>query len=56
MVGNAAGHGAYLALVDRSKRYEADMIARKVTHVELAMEEDFQAEFMKALAIPGSAS
>jgi len=52
MVGNAAGHGAYLALIDRSKRDEADRIARMVTHVELAMEEDFQSEFMKALAIP----
>jgi len=52
MVGNAAGHGAYLALVDRSKRDEADMVARKITHVELAMEEDFQTEFMKSLAIP----
>ena len=52
MVGNAAGHGAYLALVDRSKREEADRVARGVTHIELAMEEDFQKEFMKALAIP----
>ncbi len=53
MVGNAAGHGAYLALVDRDKREEADRIARSVTHIELAMEEGFQKEFMKALAIPG---
>lgn len=52
MVGNAAGHGAYLALVDRSKRDEADRVARMVTHIELAMEEGFQGEFMKALAIP----
>jgi len=52
MVGNAAGHGAYLSLVDRSKRDEADRVARGVTHIELAMEEDFQMEFMKALAIP----
>jgi uncharacterized 2Fe-2S/4Fe-4S cluster protein (DUF4445 family) len=52
MVGNAAGHGAYLALVDRSKREEADRVARGVTHIELAMEEDFQKEFMNALAIP----
>ncbi len=52
MVGNAAGHGAYLSLVDRSKRDEADRVARMVKHIELAMEEDFQSEFMKALAIP----
>jgi uncharacterized 2Fe-2S/4Fe-4S cluster protein (DUF4445 family) len=52
MVGNAAGHGAYLSLVDRSKRDEANRVARMVTHIELAMEKDFQREFMKALAIP----
>jgi uncharacterized 2Fe-2S/4Fe-4S cluster protein (DUF4445 family) len=52
MVGNAAGHGAYLALIDRDKREEADRIALRVTHIELAMEEGFQKEFMKALAIP----
>ena len=52
MVGNAAGHGAYLALIDRDKREEADRIARRVTHIELAMEEGFQKEFMKALSIP----
>jgi len=51
-VGNAAGHGAYLALVDRSKREEADRVARGVTHLELAMEEGFQGEFMNALLIP----
>jgi uncharacterized 2Fe-2S/4Fe-4S cluster protein (DUF4445 family) len=52
IVGNAAGHGAYLALIDRDKREEADRIARRVTHIELAMEEGFQKEFMKALSIP----
>ena len=39
LVGNAAGHGAYLALVNRDKREEADRIARTVEHVELAVEE-----------------
>ena len=52
MVGNAAGHGAYLALVNRDKRSEADRIARAVTHIELALEEGFQKEFIKALSIP----
>ncbi len=50
MVGNAAGHGAYLALVDKEKRREADRIARAVTHVELAAEESFLREFMQALS------
>lgn len=53
MVGNAAGHGAYLALIDREKREEADRVAHIATHVELAMEDSFQREFIKALAIPG---
>jgi len=33
-VGNAAGRGAYLALMNRGKRTEADRIARSITHVE----------------------
>jgi len=52
MVGNAAGHGAYLALIDRGKREEADNIAPRVIHIELTMEDGFQEEFIKALAIP----
>ena len=53
VVGNAAGHGAYLALVNSDKREEADRIARTVEHIELAMEEEFQKEFIKALSLPG---
>ncbi|HVN97873.1 MAG TPA: ASKHA domain-containing protein [Syntrophorhabdaceae bacterium] len=53
VVGNAAGHGAYLALVDRDKRQEADWIARRVEHIELALEKEFQREFIKALSFPG---
>jgi uncharacterized 2Fe-2S/4Fe-4S cluster protein (DUF4445 family) len=52
MVGNAAGHGAYLALMDKEKRKEADRVAPFVTHVELAREEAFQREFMNGLSIP----
>jgi uncharacterized 2Fe-2S/4Fe-4S cluster protein (DUF4445 family) len=52
MVGNAAGHGAYLALMDKEKRKEADTIAAFVTHVELAREETFQREFMNGLSMP----
>ena len=52
LVGNAAGRGAYLALVDREKRAEADRIARWIEHVELAAEGDFQKEFIAALAFP----
>jgi uncharacterized 2Fe-2S/4Fe-4S cluster protein (DUF4445 family) len=52
LVGNAAGRGAYLALMNIDKRVEADRIATWVTHVELALEERFQEEFLKALYIP----
>jgi uncharacterized 2Fe-2S/4Fe-4S cluster protein (DUF4445 family) len=51
-VGNAAGRGAFLALLDRDKRDEADRIARWVEHVELATEDGFQEEFLKALNFP----
>jgi uncharacterized 2Fe-2S/4Fe-4S cluster protein (DUF4445 family) len=51
-VGNAAGHGAYLALINRAKREEAERIARWTEHIELATEESFQKEFIKALAFP----
>ncbi len=52
MVGNAAGHGAYLALMDKEKRKEADRIASFVTHIELAREATFQREFMNGLSMP----
>ena len=53
-VGNAAGHGAYLALINKEKREEADRIARWTEHIELATEKAFQEEFIKALAFPDS--
>ncbi len=56
MVGNAAGHGAYLALMDAAKRKEADRIAAWVVHVELAREETFQREFMNGLSLPEKTS
>ena len=51
-VGNAAGHGAFLALLDTEKRREAERVAGSTTYVELASDRDFQALFMKALFIP----
>jgi uncharacterized 2Fe-2S/4Fe-4S cluster protein (DUF4445 family) len=48
-VGNAAGDGARIALLNREKRAEADEIARKVEYVELTIEKDFQKEFIDAL-------
>jgi uncharacterized 2Fe-2S/4Fe-4S cluster protein (DUF4445 family) len=51
-VGNAAGDGARIALLNRNKRIEADRIAKKVEYLELTAEEDFQTEFMYSLQLP----
>ncbi|MDR1732103.1 MAG: ASKHA domain-containing protein [Synergistaceae bacterium] len=51
-VGNAAGDGAKLALLDRDKRDEAARTARRVEFVETAAEPDFQRRFMDAMTFP----
>ncbi|MDA8187737.1 MAG: ASKHA domain-containing protein, partial [Dehalococcoidales bacterium] len=51
-VGNAAGDGARIALLNASKRAEADRIARQVEYVELTTEKGFQSEFMYAMHFP----
>lgn len=51
-VGNAAGDGARAALLDRSKREEANWVAGNVEYLELTLEQDFQKEFMEAMHIP----
>jgi uncharacterized 2Fe-2S/4Fe-4S cluster protein (DUF4445 family) len=51
-VGNAAGDGARIALLDREKRAEANELAREVEYVELTIEDNFQNEFMEALQVP----
>jgi uncharacterized 2Fe-2S/4Fe-4S cluster protein (DUF4445 family) len=51
-VGNAAGDGARLALLDREKRAEADRISRAVEYIELTTDTNFTDEFVKALAFP----
>lgn len=48
-VGNAAGEGARLALVNTDKRGEAEEIARKIEYVELTTEPNFQKYFVEAL-------
>lgn len=52
VVGNAAGDGARMALLNRGKRREADERARWVEFVEIATEPDFEKEFMQAMHIP----
>ncbi len=51
-VGNAAGDGARIALINKKKRTEANDIARKVRYIELTVDPDFQTEFMRAMYFP----
>jgi uncharacterized 2Fe-2S/4Fe-4S cluster protein (DUF4445 family) len=51
-VGNAAGDGARIALLNRYKREEAEEVIRKVEYMELTIEKDFQREFIEALEFP----
>lgn len=51
-VGNAAGDGARIALLNIDKRAEAARVARQIEFVETAVEPDFQQRFMDAIAIP----
>lgn len=51
-VGNAAGDGARIALLNREKRREAEWVSRNVEYLELTVEKDFQRHFMEAMHIP----
>jgi len=51
-VGNAAGDGARIALLDIDQRAEADRIATEVEYVELTIELDFDKVFGKAMWLP----
>jgi uncharacterized 2Fe-2S/4Fe-4S cluster protein (DUF4445 family) len=51
-VGNAAGDGARIALLNRHKRLEAQAIARWVRYIETAVHPDFQDEFVAAIHLP----
>ncbi|WP_420627933.1 ASKHA domain-containing protein [Candidatus Leptofilum sp.] len=51
-VGNAAGDGARIALLNKHKRQEAQHISEWVTYVETAVHPDFQQEFVGAIHLP----
>ncbi len=51
-VGNAAGDGSRMALLNRGKRKEANDRARWVEFVEIATDPSFEKEFMQAMHIP----
>jgi len=51
-VGNAAGDGARVVLLDRDMRADAAWISRNVEYIELTVEKDFEKEFMESMQIP----
>ena len=51
-VGNAAGDGARMALLNVDKRAEADEVARQIEYVELTIEPDFEKQFAAAMHFP----
>jgi uncharacterized 2Fe-2S/4Fe-4S cluster protein (DUF4445 family) len=54
-VGNAAGDGARLALLNRGLRAEAARLAGWVEHVQIATDPEFQPEFVAAMGLPHAA-
>jgi uncharacterized 2Fe-2S/4Fe-4S cluster protein (DUF4445 family) len=53
-VGNAAGDGARIALLNREQRQEAARLARWVQHIQTAVDPNFQTEFVAALGLPNA--
>ncbi len=53
--GNAAGHGARVALLNRAARAEIEALVQQVEKVETAVEPRFQAHFVEAMPIPHGA-
>ena len=51
-VGNAAGTGARMALLNRGHRREVEQAVREVEKIETALEPKFQEHFVNAMAFP----
>ncbi|MCG5477391.1 MAG: DUF4445 domain-containing protein, partial [Sinorhizobium fredii] len=51
-VGNAAGTGALMALLNRGHRREIEETVRKIEKIETALESKFQEHFVNAMAMP----
>ncbi|RME84759.1 MAG: DUF4445 domain-containing protein [Caldilineae bacterium] len=51
-VGNAAGDGARIALLNRRKRLEAMEVAHTIRYIETAVDPDFQEQFVGAIHLP----
>jgi len=50
--GNAAGTGARIALLNKQSRHEIEQVVRRVEKIETAVEPNFQAHFVEAMAFP----
>lgn len=51
-VGNAAGDGARIALLNKARRAESAIAARAVHYIETAIDPHFQEEFVNAMHLP----
>ncbi|MEL7430592.1 MAG: ATP-binding protein, partial [Pseudomonadota bacterium] len=51
-VGNAAGYGAKMALLNRTYRREIEETVTRIEKIETALEPDFQDHFVNAMAMP----
>jgi len=51
-VGNAAGDGARIALLNKSRRVEAAQVARWTEHITSPLETEFQEQFVAAIPFP----
>jgi uncharacterized 2Fe-2S/4Fe-4S cluster protein (DUF4445 family) len=54
-VGNAAGYGAKMALLNRAYRREIEDTVTRIEKIETALEPDFQRHFVNAMAMPNKA-
>ena len=50
--GNSAGTGARIALLNLASRAEIEDVVRRIEKIETAIEPNFQAEFVAAMAFP----
>ena len=53
-VGNAAGTGARMALLNRDHRREVEDTVRRIEKIETALEPEFQNHFVSAMALPNA--
>ncbi len=53
-VGNAAGTGARMALLNRGMRREVEALVKRIEKIETALEPRFQEHFVAAMALPNA--